>query len=227
MKSKNAPQTLTSRLITWLLPPLFAVSLYLIQGKMDAYSESLLSPGGPNLPYIPFVVNDYEQDNLLGLIGLSMLVVYLLVLIIRKRTLRAIVFGGIGTAFLLFMAVLLVMPSYGFKPMYQALQTLSTNDHIYQLIQKAECHHGCSYSYVVLECDSTGWMCHNYGTSSQRVSHPIVCTRPTHIASLAQNPITDHLELTIDGETQVLHPADDISVYPYSWDRCGLGLSRS
>jgi hypothetical protein len=50
---------------------------------------------------------------------------------------------------------------------------------------------------------------------------PQSCSQP--VVLLAQNPSTHHLELTVDGETRVINPADDILIYGYNWDRCGLG----
>jgi hypothetical protein len=231
-KAKKAPQPLTSRLAAWLpnvfvlglLPLVMAVSVWLLQALVDSYVTTILRPAGPSLIYLPNLINYLDQTGLVAVFGLCLVVVY--VLIVRKRSPGIILLGGAVTAFLVFMSVALVIPSYAFSlthPLNQVLQTLPTEDHVYQLVDRAECHHGCSHSYVVLECDPSSWMCHNYGTSSQRVMQPQPCDQPIPVVSLAHNPATHQLEMTVDGDTRELNPADDIIFYGYSWDRCGLG----
>ena len=220
MKSKNAPQTLTSRLIVWLLPPLFAISIFVIQGQMDVYTEIFLSPDGPGLPYIPFIVNDLEQDNLLRLIGLSLFVIYISML--RKQARRVIMFWAAGTACLLCMAV---FPSHPRGATNTIIQSLSANDHTYYLIQQRQviCHpEGCGASYIILECDSEGWTCHTYGSPFSRGLKPRTCfVRPV---SLVQNPTTQTVELLSDVETRPFIEQDNTS--QHTQFLCFKGLWR-
>jgi hypothetical protein len=214
--SKLMPQSRMQKIVRWLPLPLVLCAIA-VQSGLISYRESLLSPVGPTLLYLPGLDNT-KGLSLLTLVNLVSIGLFLLYICfyVRKRqkdVAEKFVFLSSSFAFLIGMFT----PVIGVQ--IKHLDTLATDQHIYHLFSQEKLFpHGL---YTVLECDSLGLMCHAYGTPDKTsLLTPGTCFMD--YAQLEQNSVTHELMLSIEKNTYQLDPAGDTYVY----QQCMTAMSR-
>jgi hypothetical protein len=214
MKSKAMPQMRWKKIIVRLIL-MFALGLTCIYPLMSWYRNTLLSPGSPMMLYIsvlleiktPYLLPWASWGSLLMILGSILFYARKL----RKHIVRIIVFLCLVIGFL----GGLLIPTM--RITVKHLDSLQTDHHVYHLYSQVWESGGY---FTLLECDSSGLICHSYGNPDKVSPTRFGCPeRFYNDVSLEQNPITHDLLLSIGDKTYTLAPLGEFYL---CWKSNGL-----